>query len=203
MIQKLTIITCSRHNIKICVTCVYQLIPILQRCFRIYPVIRPCINSHSFCLYGSLTGKPFQTSPHTGILTIFFNIFQITICEITVLFCLLLVIFIRTNMYIGTDEYRMFTGKIFIKQSIEEIISFIFIKIKVVHSVFFTANFRFVVCKSKRVCRNIYFGNDVHAIVHSHALQILVWYTNHPWLSVRGNVHFPNEKQHKSCSNHY
>ena len=144
VIEEIPVVTCCRNDIEISVTSVNQLVPVLQGNNRIHPVIRPRVDRDTFRFYGSLAGKPFQSAPHTYIFAVFLNKFQITVCEVAVLFGFFLVVFVGTDVQVS-DKYGIVARQIFVQQAVDELISFFFVKVQMIHAILPTCYFGFVV----------------------------------------------------------
>ena len=69
-------------------------------------------------------------------------------------------------------EYGVVAAEVFLKQGVEERISFGVEQIEVVHAVFLAAEFRLVVRESQRVGRDVDFGDDLDAVVLGENLKV-------------------------------
>ena len=70
-------------------------------------------------------------------------------------------ILIRTDIDTLTGKDRITSFQVLAEKSIHELIGFRLEQVEMVHAVFFTAYLRLVLCKRKRMCRDIYLRDDL------------------------------------------
>ena len=173
-IQIIIIIACCGNDIQIPVRDTNQVIALFDHLFRIGIPVIPSAHQHVFRFYRCFTLCVRQSSPDTSLLAETFHKTDIVIGESTEFLhhiLLFIGIFVRSNMdtFAGKDGITSF--QVLAEKSIHELISFRFEQVKMIHAILFAADLRLILCKSKRMCRDIYLRNDLHTQAIGELLQ--------------------------------
>ena len=116
-----------------------------------------------------------QSPPHTCLLTEALNITNIPVGKFAEFFHHLLIfirIFIRTNMNSWSSEYRFLPFEILFKKCIHKFIGLGVEQIQMVHAIFFTTNFWFIMSEGQCMGGSIYFRNNFNKTSFCLLLQV-------------------------------
>ena len=129
------IISRSRHDIQPPVGRTDQLISLFYHLLRIGITVVPDIHNYVFRSNGSFM-RMCQCPPKPGPFAEPLHIFQIMVGKFPETLRLFFSIFIRTDMYFGTDKHRFATPEIFPEQTVQKGIYFRIRQIQMIHTVF-------------------------------------------------------------------
>ena len=174
-VQIVVVVTCRWNNIDQSVRDADQLVTLLLHILRVGIAVVPAIHNHVFRLYRCIAIGMSQCTPTHSLFAVTLYETDIVIGKLAELLYNIFLsvgILICTDVYALASKYRVFSLKILLEKSINEFICLRVEEIEVIHAILLRADLWLVLSESKRVCRYINFGYNLHKILFAQDLEV-------------------------------